>query len=67
MLLETGEVSSHASYEELTVRFLGPAGANVKYLELMDEGIHGKGHLQYLEKNNLKIIELLEEWIETIQ
>lgn len=67
VLLETGEASSHASYDEFTVRFLRQAGLNVKHLKLADERIHGNGHLQFLEKNNLEIIELPEKWIKTIQ
>lgn len=67
VLLETGEASSHASYDEFTVRFLRQAGVNVKHLKLADEGIHGNGHLQFLEKNNLEIIEMLEKWIRAIQ
>ena len=67
VLLETGEASSHASYDEFTVRFLRQAGVDVKHLKLADVGIHGNGHLQFLEENNLQIIEVLEKWIETIQ
>ena len=67
VLLETGEASSHASYDEFTVRFLRQAGVNVKHLKLAEEGIHGNGHLQFLEKNNLEIIEMLEKWIKGIE
>ena len=67
VLLETGEASSHASYDEFTVRFLRQAGVNVQHVKLADEGIHGNGHLQFLEKNNVEIIELLEKWIRMIQ
>lgn len=67
VLLETGEASSHAPYDGFTVRFLRQAGVDVKHLKLADEGIHGNGHLQFLEKNNLEIIERLEKWILTIQ
>ena len=67
VLLETGEASSHASYDEFTVRFLRLTGVEVKHLELADVGIHGNGHLQFLEENNLQIMEVLEKWIETIQ
>lgn len=66
VLLETGEASSHAAYDEFTVRFLRQAGVNVERLKLADKGIHGNGHLQFLEKNNLEIIELLEKWIAAI-
>ena len=67
VLLETGEASSHASYDEFTVLFLRQTGVNVKHLKLADEGIHGNGHIQFLEKNNLEIIEMLEKWIRAIQ
>ena len=63
VLLETGEASAHAAYDEFTVRYLQQAGVNVEHLKLADEGIHGNGHLQFLEKNNLEIVELLESWI----
>ena len=67
MLLETGEASLHASYDEFTVRFLRQAGVNVKHLKLAYEGIYGHGHLQFLEKNNVEVIEVLEKRIKTIQ
>lgn len=66
VLLETGEASSHAAYDEFTVQFLRQAGVNVEHLRLADKEIHGNGHLQYLELNNLEIIELLEKWIAAI-
>lgn len=40
---------------------------DVKHLKLPDEGIYGNGHLHFLEKNNLEIIDVLEKWIKTIQ
>ncbi len=67
VLLETGEASYHAPYDEFTVRFLRQAGVNVRHMKLEEEGIHGNGHLQFLEQNNLEIIETLEKWIETVQ
>lgn len=66
VLLETGEASYHAAYDEFTVIFLRQAGVNVMHLKLADEGIHGNGHMQFLELNNLDIIELLEKWIATV-
>ena len=66
VLLETGEASSHAAYDEFTVRFLQQAGVNVEHLRLADKEIHGNGHLQFLEMNNLEIVELLEKWIAAI-
>ncbi|KAL8788892.1 MAG: hypothetical protein Q9213_001415 [Squamulea squamosa] len=66
VLVETGEASSHAAYDEFTVQFLRQAGVSVEHLKLAEKGIHGNGHLQFLEMNNLEIIELLENWVGTI-
>ena len=66
VLLETGEASSHAGYDEFTVRFLQQAGVKVEHLKLAEKGIHGNGHLQFLEMNNLEIIEQLEKWITAV-
>ena len=66
VLLETGEASYHAAYDEFTVMFLRQAGVNVTHWKLADEGIHGNGHTQFLELINLDIIELLEKWIATV-
>jgi len=66
VLLETGEASSHASYDGFTVEYLRQAGVKVEHLKLADKGIRGNGHLQFLELNNLSIIEMLEKWIAAI-
>lgn len=66
VLLETGEASSHAAYDGFTVQFLRQAGVAVEHLKLAERGIHGNGHLHFLEMNNLEIIELLEQWIARI-
>lgn len=66
VLLVTGEASSHAAYDEFTVRYLRQAGVNVEHLKLADKGVHGNGHLLFLELNNLVIIQLLEKWITAI-
>lgn len=66
VLVETAEASHHAGYDDFTVQFLRQAGVTVEHLKLGEKGIHGNGHLQFLELNNLEIIELLEKWIEEI-
>ena len=66
MLVETAEASDHAGYDEFMVQFLRQAGVNVEHLKLAEKGIRGNGHLQFLELNNLEIIELLEQWIRRI-
>ena len=62
VLFEIGEASTHASYDEFTVKFLREAGVNVEHLKLGEKGIRGNGHLQFLKRNNLETIELLEKW-----
>ena len=66
VLVETAEASYHAGYDEFTVQFLRQAGVNVEHMKLAEKGIHGNGHLQFLELNNLAVIELLERWIKQI-
>lgn len=66
VLLETGEASYHAGYDLFTVQYLRQAGVKVEHLKLADKDIHGNGHLQFLELNNLDIIRLLERWIASI-
>ena len=66
VLVETAEASYHASYDDFSVRFLRQAGVNVEHLKLGEKGIYGNGHLQFLERNNLEIIELLEKWIRAV-
>ncbi|KAG4438568.1 hypothetical protein IFR05_005943 [Cadophora sp. M221] len=64
-LIETGEASYHATYDHCFVEFLRQAGCErVEHLKLADVGIHGNGHLQFLERNSDEIARLLEKWIE---
>jgi len=64
ILIETGEASYHAMFDHCTFEFLKQAGCEkVEHLKLADIGIHGNGHLQFLEKNSDEIVEVLEKWI----
>lgn len=64
VLVETAEASYHAPYDVCTVRFLKQAGVEMEYLRLVDVGVRGNGHLQFLERNSDEIAEVLEGWIE---
>lgn len=66
VLVVTAEASSHASYDEFTVRFLRQAGVKAEHLKLADQGIHGNGHLSFMEMNNLEIFPVLDKWITKI-
>lgn len=62
-LVVTGEASFHAPYDYCTVKYLKQAGVDVEHADLGAEGIHGNGHMFFMEKNNLKIAERVHEWI----
>lgn len=67
VLVETSEASYHAVYDHCNVDFLKQAGVQVEHLRLENVGIHGNGHMHFLEKNSLEIIAYLEEhWIRNI-
>ncbi|PMD29900.1 alpha/beta-hydrolase [Hyaloscypha variabilis F] len=65
ILIETGEASYHAMYDHCTFEFMKQAGCRrVEHIKLADIGIHGNGHLQFLEKNSDEIAEVIEKWVE---
>lgn len=63
VLLETSEASYHAVYDDCTFAFLKQAGVPAERLKLADVGIHGNGHLHFMEKNSDLIAGVLEAWI----
>jgi pimeloyl-ACP methyl ester carboxylesterase len=63
VLIETSQASYHAIYDHCTVDFLQQAGVKVDFIRLEDLEIYGNGHMQMMEKNNLRIAEVLHEWI----
>jgi pimeloyl-ACP methyl ester carboxylesterase len=66
VFVATGEASYHASYDYCTVEYLRQAGVKVEYADLAKEGIHGNGHMMFMELNNLKIADRVLEWIEKV-
>lgn len=64
VLVLTTESSYHAPYDWCTVRFLKQAGVQTKHLQLADIGIHGNGHMVFLEKNSLQVASVLQKWME---
>ncbi|KAH7930050.1 alpha/beta-hydrolase [Leucogyrophana mollusca] len=64
VLVITSESGCHAVYDDCTVQFLAEAGVNVSHVRLEDLGIHGNGHMMFMEKNSLQIADqVLEKWI----
>ncbi len=62
-LVVTGEASFHAPYDYCTVKYLRQVGVDVDYLDLGKEGIHGNGHMFFMEKNNLEIADRVYQWL----
>jgi pimeloyl-ACP methyl ester carboxylesterase len=63
-LVVTGEASFHAPYDYCTVKYLRQIGVDVEHADLGKEGIHGNGHMFFMEKNNLEIADLVYKWLE---
>lgn len=64
-LVITGEASFHAPYDYCTVNHLRQAGVPVTFLDLAEEGMHGNGHMLFMEKNNLEIAQKILECLES--
>lgn len=61
----TGEASVHMTYDHCVIDFLKQAGGSPDWMKLADKGITGNGHFSMMEKNNLEIAAVVEEWIQT--
>ena len=63
VLIVTGEASYHVQYDHCTVSYLRQAGVPAEHMRLWDLGVRGNGHMMMLEKNNLEIARLVEDWV----
>jgi pimeloyl-ACP methyl ester carboxylesterase len=57
------EASYHQVYDHCTAKYLDQAGMKTEYIRLQDRGIFGNGHMVMLEKNNLQIAGLIDQWL----
>ncbi|OCK81654.1 alpha/beta-hydrolase [Lepidopterella palustris CBS 459.81] len=64
VLVLTAEASYHAVYDWCTVEYLRQAGVKTDHLELGKVGIHGNGHLMFLEKNSDQVAGEVRRWME---
>lgn len=63
----TAEASYHSVYDHCSVAFLQQAGVPVEHVKLAEVGIRGNGHMMFLEKNGLEILErVVGPWIERV-
>ena len=63
VVIISSEASYHASYDHCTAQYLAQAGVKNSFIRLADRGIRGNGHMMMLEKNNLQIAALIEDWL----
>ncbi|RHZ59258.1 alpha/beta hydrolase [Aspergillus thermomutatus] len=63
-LVVTTEASYHATHDWCTVRFLRQAGVPTEHLQLEEIGVHGNGHMVFLEKNSDQVVRAIHKWME---
>jgi pimeloyl-ACP methyl ester carboxylesterase len=63
VMVMAAEASYHQVYDHCTSKYLNQAGVKAEYVRLQDKGIHGNGHMVMIEKNNLDIARVVDEWV----
>jgi pimeloyl-ACP methyl ester carboxylesterase len=58
-----GEASYHQLYDHCTAKYLNQAGVKTEWLPLQKVGIRGNGHMVMIEKNNLQIAKVIDDWV----
>jgi pimeloyl-ACP methyl ester carboxylesterase len=59
----SAEASYHQIYDNCTVKYLKQAGMTIEWVPLQSKGIHGNGHMVMIEKNNLAIAKVIDDWV----
>jgi hypothetical protein len=59
----SAEASYHQLYDGCTIKYLNQAGMKVEWMPLQSKGIHGNGHMVMIEKNNLEIAKVIDDWV----
>jgi pimeloyl-ACP methyl ester carboxylesterase len=63
VMVLTAEASYHAVYDHCTAKYLSQAGVPTDFIRLEERGIRGNGHMVMIEKNNLEIARLIDQWL----
>jgi pimeloyl-ACP methyl ester carboxylesterase len=63
VMVMAAEASYHAVYDHCTAKYLNQAGVKTDFIRLQDKGIRGNGHGVMIEKNNLDIAHVVDEWV----
>ena len=64
VMVMSAEASYHQVYNHCTAKYLAQAGVKTEHIRLQDKGIHGNGHMVMIEKNNLDIAHVVDEWVQ---
>lgn len=65
VLMVTSQSGYHSVYDACSANFLKQAGVPVKFVSLPDVGILGNGHLMFMEKNNIEIVDsVIQPWLQ---
>ena len=64
VMVMSAEASYHQVYDRCTTKYLNQAGVKTEHIRLQDRGIRGNGHLVMIEKNNLDIAAVVDEWVQ---
>jgi hypothetical protein len=60
----SAEASYHQLYDNCTVKYLKQAGMrHIEWMPLQSKDIHGNGHMVMIEKNNLAIAKVIDDWV----
>ena len=63
VMIMAAEASYHQVYDHCTAKYLTQAGVKTEYIPLQSKGIHGNGHMVMIEKNNLDIAKVIDDWV----
>ena len=63
VMVMSAEASYHQVYDHCTAKYLNQAGVKTELVRLQDKGIYGNGHVVMIEKNNLDIAHVVDEWV----
>lgn len=62
-LVLVSEASYHAAYDHCTAKWMNQAGVKTDFVRLDELGIRGNGHMVMIEKNNVEIARVLDDWM----
>lgn len=64
VLVVTSQSGYHSIYDACSVEFLRSGGVVVEHVELPSVGILGNGHMMFMEKNSLEIVDrVVQKWL----